>query len=331
MKKTVLITVLVSFFINSFAQLKVSSSNNVGIGDVSDPGIYRLWVQNGNARLMFGANTNGTGANLFRLWNNVGSALSINSYNNLYSSFITDIGANYAVNGVNGYTQYCIVGSKYAPMIRLNADEGSISLFGENGPTTSSSNRSLYHCLGVYIASNGNVGIGNYSPSSALDVNGDIYIYGSLAISSDSRLKEDITTITSSLKNISSLRPVKYKLKQEINEPTSLLASNNLSDSARMSLSNIKQNTDTAIFNRYHNGFIAQEIQKIYPELVYTNKKGILSVDYIGLIPILTNALNEQETLIEKQSATIKSQNDDIALIKSQLVEIEKLLVKQKN
>ena len=40
-------------------------------------------------------------------------------------------------------------------------------------------------------------------------------------------------------------------------------------------------------------GVIAQEVQKIFPELVNTDKEGMLSVDYIGLIPHLIEAVKE--------------------------------------
>ena len=34
-------------------------------------------------------------------------------------------------------------------------------------------------------------------------------------------------------------------------------------------------------------GFIAQEVEKVIPELVKTNSEGMKSVDYIGVIPDL--------------------------------------------
>ena len=51
-------------------------------------------------------------------------------------------------------------------------------------------------------------------------------------------------------------------------------------------------------------GFIAQELQKVYPELVHTNKEGYLSVNYIDLISILIDAvksLNEEVIELKKQ------------------------------
>jgi septal ring factor EnvC (AmiA/AmiB activator) len=60
-------------------------------------------------------------------------------------------------------------------------------------------------------------------------------------------------------------------------------------------------------------GFIAQEIQKVLPMLVTegSDKDKTLSVNYISLIPLLTKAIQEQQTQIEekgKQTDELKKQ-----------------------
>ena len=46
-------------------------------------------------------------------------------------------------------------------------------------------------------------------------------------------------------------------------------------------------------------GVLAQDIQEVFPELVSEDKEGMLSVNYQGLIPVLINALKEQQKEIE--------------------------------
>ena len=46
-------------------------------------------------------------------------------------------------------------------------------------------------------------------------------------------------------------------------------------------------------------GLLAQDIEKVFPELVSENN-GIKSVNYQGLVPILINALKEQEERIKR-------------------------------
>jgi hypothetical protein len=51
--------------------------------------------------------------------------------------------------------------------------------------------------------------------------------------------------------------------------------------------------------NVEHFGLIAQEIELIYPHLVNTNSKGEKSVNYIAIIPLLIEAVKEQQTEID--------------------------------
>jgi hypothetical protein len=46
-------------------------------------------------------------------------------------------------------------------------------------------------------------------------------------------------------------------------------------------------------------GFIAQELRKTFPELVDENEEGYLNVDYIGLIPVLVEAIKELQVKVE--------------------------------
>ena len=59
--------------------------------------------------------------------------------------------------------------------------------------------------------------------------------------------------------------------------------------------------------NKTHFGFLAQELEKIYPELVHElNGKGALkSIDYLGLIPVLVDLVQQQQKEIEALKKTI--------------------------
>ena len=58
----------------------------------------------------------------------------------------------------------------------------------------------------------------------------------------------------------------------------------------------------------YRPGFLAQEVQSVFPELVKTanNSEGTLSVNYQGMIPVLLNAIKEQQAQIKELKALIK-------------------------
>ena len=76
-------------------------------------------------------------------------------------------------------------------------------------------------------------------------------------------------------------------------------------------------------------GFIAQEVQKIIPEIVYQpqdESQDLWSMDYEKLVPVLTKAIQEQQEMIESlrnENKQIKAENSktksEIAQIKSML------------
>jgi hypothetical protein len=135
-----------------------------------------------------------------------------------------------------------------------------------------------------------NVGIGTETPSQTLEVCGNAKIVGQieanssnltagLTCSSDQRLKKNIATYDNALETIGLLKGKKYNWRS-------------------------KEFTDRGFDERIKYGFIAQEIEKVLPNLVYEDKKGFKSVDYIQVIPILTNAIQEQQ----KELVQIKEQ-----------------------
>ena len=55
-------------------------------------------------------------------------------------------------------------------------------------------------------------------------------------------------------------------------------------------------------------GLLAQEVIQLFPELVTksNDKKGTLSVNYQGLIPVLLNAIKEQQIELQKLKKKLK-------------------------
>ena len=59
-------------------------------------------------------------------------------------------------------------------------------------------------------------------------------------------------------------------------------------------------------------GFIAQELQTEYPELVYTDDQGISYVDYDKMSAILVECVKDLKKIVEKQQQTIEKQQKQI-------------------
>jgi flagellar biosynthesis chaperone FliJ len=80
-----------------------------------------------------------------------------------------------------------------------------------------------------------------------------------------------------------------------------------------------KQLTEKKSENLNQMGFSAQEIQKVFPQLVRTDEKGYLGVNYTAIIPLLTEALKEQQSTIDAQRAEIETMKKDLEKIKKRL------------
>lgn len=52
-------------------------------------------------------------------------------------------------------------------------------------------------------------------------------------------------------------------------------------------------------------GVIAQDVEKVFPDLVKENMDGYKAVNYSGLIPVLIEAIKDQQTQIEMQRKEI--------------------------
>jgi len=136
----------------------------------------------------------------------------------------------------------------------------------------------LYGGLGgwdfVMNTSTGNVGIGTLSPSQKLSVAGNICYTGSIAACSDIRYKKNIRPISHALTNLLTLHGIYYNWNKE-------------------------KFSDKGFTDDRQIGFSAQEIEKLFPEMVQTDAEGYKSVDYSRMTPVLVEAIKEQQTQIE--------------------------------
>lgn len=150
------------------------------------------------------------------------------------------------------------------------------------------------------------VGIGTSAPSTELDVVGDIEYTGTITDVSDRRLKENFKRITNVLGLIQNITGFSYNMKD-----------------------------DTAKKREY--GVIAQDVQKVFPEMVRViDNKEHLGVSYIQLIPVLLEAIKEQQVLIESLQQENTVYNAQVNLIhekslklESRLQKLEALLLKE--
>jgi len=148
---------------------------------------------------------------------------------------------------------------------------------------------------------NGNVGLG-LVPSSKLDVAGDIAIYGTVKLSSDERLKKDIVSLEDQAANIYKLNAKSYKKylpDEDLIMPVMKGANGVIRPEKNFPKTKKVQKEKTEY------GFLAQELKEVYPDLVSQDTLGYYLVDYIGLIPILVEAIKDQKVLIDQLTTKI--------------------------
>jgi len=110
-------------------------------------------------------------------------------------------------------------------------------------------------------------------------------------ITSDIRQKENIRELQSSLESIMNIRGIQYDL----------IAND-------QSKWNEKKKIESEKLRNDRFGFAAQELVDVFPNLVhYDEEADQYSVNYVGMIPVLVEAIKEQQTQIEELQAAIGS------------------------
>ena len=137
------------------------------------------------------------------------------------------------------------------------------------------------------------VGVKTSSPSAtyALDVNGQAHAT-CFPTSSDVRFKKNIVPLENSLEKILALRGVSYEWNEFINS---------IRDGYLLNVSII--------------GMIAQEVEKIIPQIVGTWKlnddlEDAKSLEYQRIIPYLVEAIKEQQKQIDQLKSDVKTLMD---------------------
>ena len=144
----------------------------------------------------------------------------------------------------------------------------------------------------------------------------------SLTQTSDIRLKTNVKNLLGALAAISKLQGITYDFKS-INEDSILLQLNSMNGKEEKDIRDLEKLKKVYEKKKLDNlnqiGFSAQDVQKIFPQLVKTDDKGFLSVNYTAIVPVVVEALKEQQKTIEQQAATIQAMQKDLDAIKLKL------------
>jgi hypothetical protein len=140
-------------------------------------------------------------------------------------------------------------------------------------------------------------GTGSSTKSDAFVVyfNGNATLSGDLTINSDERLKDNIQPLGSTLNKLHQIEGKTYSFKKDEEHTPKI-------------------------------GVLAQEVQAVFPELVTEGGDGILSVNYQGLVPVLINAINEQDAKMSEQDAKMSEQEVKMSEQDAKIAALEEMV-----
>lgn len=130
----------------------------------------------------------------------------------------------------------------------------------------------------------GDVGIGTSSPLAKLDVRGTVRHQG-LVNGSDARWKKNVHELRDATGVVKQLRPVRFQWDSE-------------------------KHPDQGFPDREQYGFIAQEVEKVIPELVSADRDGYLVMNVLDLVPTLVQCLKElsaEHAVLSKRVSQLES------------------------
>jgi hypothetical protein len=114
-----------------------------------------------------------------------------------------------------------------------------------------------------------------YDQTKTVMIPKDLLVLGSINNPSDINLKNSVEQIKTDANILKNLNPVSFTFKDDDQ-------------------------------NKKHFGFIAQELEILYPELVSNNEGGFKTVNYIEMIPILLSQMKNMQEEIDKLKDEIK-------------------------
>ena len=327
MKKYILFAVMTALLPSmAEAQLKVDSIGHVSINNPTSQMGHLNIEQSSN--VPYGIYLKSSGTALLVRTDNDNSSSITNSYGIKIYSFANASDANYG--------SYCRAGNSYPRALTIGMSGLASGYTGRQFGTFGSILSGGYGA-GVF----GTVGLGRPEPITGryagyfqgnVKVTGTID--GTLVTSSDGRLKDNVELLAegnirgeSTLTKLGLLTPVSYNYKDTTTakpktDPRTKIDRKDLTEADEDFWNEPFEEEiveePNQVMEKRHFGFIAQELQEVYPDLVYQKDDGYLAVNYTELIPILVQSIKELNEKVEmlsgnkvKQSMAAKSSNFD--------------------
>lgn len=146
---------------------------------------------------------------------------------------------------------------------------------------------------------------------------GPVHITGNLTVPdmfvpSDNRLSENVVSLnergegTNTLDNLLAINVIEYNMKSRIMEEFPDGIGQGKTEEEREAFENLKKD-EIKMSSRRHFGIDAEELQRIYPDLVLEGQDGYLSVNYVELVPLLIRSIQELKQELDEVKGNAKA------------------------
>ena len=255
-------------------------SGNIASGNYSTVSGFEN-VASGNSSFAGGDNTTSSGAYSFAFGENSissgGTSVAFGFGTESSGLYSTSFGVN---SNADGNTSAAMGYGTIA------SDYGSLVVGVNNlsGSTVTSDADNLDLSNTAFVIGNG-LDESNRSDALVVKFDGTTTIAGDLNVNSDARLKANIVSLGSTLAKLLQIEGKSYTMKKDENKKRKI-------------------------------GVLAQDIEKVFPELV-SEISGVKSVNYQGLVPVLINAMKEQQRILTEQ----QSELDELKSMMKKIIE----------
>ncbi|AZZ36448.1 hypothetical protein CIK05_06485 [Bdellovibrio sp. qaytius] len=287
-------------------------SGNVGIGTSNPTHVLSVYKDGGYLR-----SETADGGLEIGSGNDDSSYIDFHGFNNLGSDFTGRLEYK------DTYGFGLSVGGNAGPVLTVVSSTGYVGIGTGYGALTSNLVVTSNNAVGYTKITNSNTAAGGqnwtwYSSSTgaplgadsmcfgtgvcylSLFTNGNASLLGTLSQSSDVRLKRDISSIPNALDAVAKLDGVTYYWKDAKKDPGLQV------------------------------GLIAQEVEKVFPEVVMTSAQGMKSVAYQNLVAPIINAIKEIREWMFKTDERVLTLEKENAALKERLDKLEKTINQQK-
>lgn len=162
----------------------------------------------------------------------------------------------------------------------------------------------------IFVADSGKVGVGSTTPSEKLSVEGNLLVSGNIVSPRLSNLSDSVSGSDQFLCVTSTGQVVKdnlgtqlcfssysdFRLKQNIATVTDMLGKIRNLNTVNFNWIDEARGTSTQL------GYIAQDVEKVFPEVIKKDENGFLKVNYLSLSAIYTNAIKELDLLVSENA-----------------------------